>query len=371
MEVDSSTDNAGAPAGETRIAVHPLAIVHMSDQFTRITSGGSPLDKTAPVVGLLFGLSDDQNGETAAASTTTTTTTNETVEGTFVQVLDADDIPVEVSDASIVQVDLHKAVFPKHKVVGWYRVVSPAENEDIEPTPNDLYITKLLKNHYAPSDSDFFCFCLLKVQQGKKRREEQDTGDDEMKTEDTTTAPATDTTLNKELPINLYELHDLNENTTVLLGLSNWQLETSPAERLSVERVMKERVNDFRSDGGSGSTSTSSNPFVLETKAMQHSLVSMKDRVRVLATHLEDIKEGKCQLDHGLLRKIQQIVYSLGPLSSLAAATNEGEEEDVEMLAHLAIVARTVNTIQSYTEKFRVMNESRNNTFERHPQSYF
>jgi len=361
MEVDSSPDNAGARTGETRIAVHPLAIVHMSDQYTRVSSGGSPLDKTAPVVGLLFGLSDDPNPETTAASTTSETAK----EGSFVQVLDADDIPVEVSDASKVQVDLHKAVFPKHKVVGWYRVVSPAENEDIEPTPEDLSITQVLKKHYTSSESDFFCFCLLKVQQ--PRTDPETVGDDEMKTEDS----AADT-LNKELPINLYELHDLNESTTVLLGLSDWQLETSPAERLSVERVMKERPsNDFGSDGGA-STNASSNPYVLEAKAMQHSLVSMKDRVRVLATYLEEVKDGKRELDPALLRKIQQLVCSLGPLSSLAASTNQGEEEDVQLLAHLAIVARTVNTIQSYTEKFRVMNESRTNTFDRHPaQSYF
>jgi hypothetical protein len=314
-------------------------------------------------VGLLFGLSDGRNPETAAASNSETAK-----EGSFVQVLDADDIPVEVSDASKVQVDLHKAVFSKHKVVGWYRVVSPAKNEDIEPTPEDLSITQVLKKHYTSSESDCFCFCLLKVQQ--PRSDPEIAGDDEMKTEDSTTD-----TLNKELPINLYELHDLNESTTVLLGLSDWQLETSPAERLSVERVMKERPsNNFGSDGGSGGagTNASHNPYVLEAKAMQHSLVSMKDRVRVLATYLEEVRDGKRELDPALLRKIQQLVSSLGPLSSLAASTNQGEEEDVQLLAHLAIVARTVNTIQSYTEKFRVMNESRTNTFDRHPpQSYF
>ena len=191
---------------------------------------------------------------------------------------------------------------------------------------------------------------MLKVAQKKKAQE--DSGDDAIKTEDT--AAATTDTLSKELPINLYELHDLeNTSTTILLGLSNWQLETSPAERIAVERVMKERPSEL------GDGSPSHNPFVLETKAMQHSLVSMKDRVQVLATYLEEIQGGKRQMDHGLLRQIQQIVCSLGPLSSLAATTNEGEEEDVQMLAHLAIVARTVNTIQSYTEKFRVMNESR------------
>lgn len=356
MEIDDSTqENAVSETGETHIAVHPLAIVHMSDQYTRISSGGSPLDTTAPVVGLLFGLSNDPNDTKNDAGVS---------DGAFVQVLDADDIPVDVSETTKLAIDLHKAVFPKHKVVGWYRVVSQAVNEDIEPNADDLAITNLLKKHYAPSDSEFFCFCLLKVQRGKKKSD-QEMGEDEMKTDDTSVAD----TLNKELPINLYKLHDLNENTKILLGLSNWQLETSPVERFSVERVMKERpYNEVGSEGGS---STNNNPYIIETKAMQHSLVSMRDRVRVLTNYLQDVKDGKRDLDHGLLRKIQQIVYSLGPLSSLVAATNEGEEEDVEMLAHLAIVARTVNTIQSFTEKFRVMNESRNTAFERHGQPYF
>jgi len=341
----------------------------MSDQYTRITSGGSPLDKTAPVVGLLFGSSSVR--KCANSSPQSATTPNpDTKEKEFVEVFDADDIPVEVSDASIEQVNLHKAVFPMHKVVGWYRVVAPAENEDIEPTPEDLSITKKLKQHYASLESDFFCFCLLKVQAKQAQPTEQGSGDDEMKTEDST--DATDT-LSKELPINLYKLHNLNEQVTVMLGLSNWQLETSPAERLSVERVMKERPSDeFGMDGnGDSGANTSCNPYLIEAKAMQHSLASMKDRIQVLVSYLRDVQEGKREMDNGLMRMIQQIVHSFGPLSSLAGATSEGEEEDVELLAHLAIVARTVNTIQSYTEKFRVMNESRNNTFERHPQSYF
>mmetsp|Transcript_3054 Transcript_3054/g.8294 ORF Transcript_3054/g.8294 Transcript_3054/m.8294 type:complete len:382 (-) Transcript_3054:265-1410(-) len=381
MEVDdSSHDNAGSQTEDTRVAVHPLAIVHMSDQYTRISSGGSPLETTAPVVGLLFGLTnhpdddddDDDHATSASASSSTAKTSTKAKnadvnEGAFAEVLDADDIPVDVSEASKVQVDLHRAVFPKHKVVGWYRVVSPAAHEDIEPNAEDLAVTKLLKKHHASSESDFFCFCLLKVQRGKQKKPERVIGEDEMKTDESS---VTEDTLNKELPINLYQLHeDSNENTTILQGLSNWQLETSPAERLSVERVMKERPsNEFGSEGAS---SANNNPYVIETKAVQHSLVSMNDRVRVLTNYLRDVEEGNCDLDHGLLRKIQQIVCSLGPLSSLVAATNEGEEEDVEMLAHLAIVARTVNTIQSFTEKFRVMNESRNATFERPTQPYF
>ena len=62
-------------------------------------------------------------------------------------------------------------------------------------------------------------------------------------------------------------------NNTILVGLSNWQLETSPAERIAVERVMKEQpLEELGEDGGD-------NLFAIETKAVGHSLTSMKDRV--------------------------------------------------------------------------------------------
>jgi hypothetical protein len=287
----------------------------MSDQFTRISTGGSPLDKNAPVVGLLFGLT-----------------------GSVLRIRDADDIPVEVSETSSLQVDLHKAVFPQHKVVGWYRV----SVESDEPTAKDLAITQTLKAHYAPSD--LFCFCLLQVQ--KK-------GDDGAIKMDDGTASST---LNKDLPINLFELHQL-DNASILLGLTNWQLETSEPERIAVERVMKERPSEV--DNGS----PSHNPYLLETRAIQHSLTSMKERVQVLVNFLEDMQDGKVPFNPTLLRHVQGLVCSLGPLATMAAA-NEGGDEDARMLAHLAIVTKTVNAIQSYTDKFRVMHESRTITKE-------
>mmetsp|Transcript_25943 Transcript_25943/g.48350 ORF Transcript_25943/g.48350 Transcript_25943/m.48350 type:complete len:316 (+) Transcript_25943:124-1071(+) len=309
MEVESAKEGT-----QEAVSVHPLSIVHMSDQYTRISSGGSPLDKNAPVVGLLFGQK----------------------EGQVLQIRDADDIPVEVSDASSLQVDLHKAVFPQHKVVGWYRV--SVQNE--EPTAEDLKITQQMKAHHAPSES--FCFCLLQV--NTKERE------DAMKTDD---SPSSETdTLGKDLPINLYELHQV-EDTSILLGISNWQLDTSEPERIAVEQVMKARPNEI--DNGS----PLHNPFVLETKAIQHSLTSMKDRVQVLASLLEEMQEGKTPTDPVILRQIQGLVCALGPLASMAETASEGGDEDVQMLTHLSIVAKTLNAMQSYTSKFRLMHESK------------
>lgn len=309
----------------------------MSDQYTRITTGGSPLDKHAPVVGLLFGVEEDRPAAVAPGSA-------EAVNGptTVLQIKDADDIPVEVSDASNLQVDLHKAVFPQHRVVGWYRATSGSQ----EPTGHDLEITQKIKAHYAPADS--FCFCLLQVQSDS-------TDDTKMKSSDD---DGQNDTLGKDLPINLYELHMVDGTTPILLSLSNWQLETSEAERIAVERVMKERPSEV------DDSSPSHNPYMVETKGLQHSLASMKDRVKVIVACLEDMEHGKIPTDPSLLRQIQGLVSSLGPLATMSETANDGQEEGVVLLAHLAIVSRTVSAVQSYTDKFRVLHESRSTSKE-------
>ena len=101
----------------------------------------------------------------------------------------------------------------------------------------------------------------------------------------------------------------------------------------------------------------SHNLYVMHTKSVQHSLSSMKERVHFLISFLEETQQGKIPPNHGLLRQVQGLVYSLGPLGTAAAVT--GEEEDVELLAHLAAVAKTVNAVQSYTDKFRLLHENR------------
>jgi hypothetical protein len=264
------------------------------------------LDKSAPVVGLLFGCKDEEG---------------------VLQIRDADDIPTDISEAHSSQVDLHRAVFPQHSVLGWYRV----SLQDEEPTPDDLKTTQQLKQHYAPSLP--FCFCLLQVQQKQQ-----------TSMEETTTS-----TMSKELPINLYELHAV-ENKSILLGLSNWQLETSEPERIAVERVMKEQPQEV--DG-----SASQNTYVTHTKSIQHSLNSMKERVQFLIAFLEATQQGTIPPNHSLLRQVQVLLYSLGPLGTAAATT--GDEDDAELLAHLAAVAKTVSAVQSYTDKFRLMHENR------------
>lgn len=276
----------------------------MSDQFTRISCGGSPLDKDAQVVGLLFGEKDDQQ---------------------VLQIEDADDIPPETSEQTKLQVDLHRAVFPQHSVVGWYRVAL----HDEEPTSSDLATTKLLKESFATSSS--FCFCLLQVQH-------------EAKEEGTNTT-------SKELPINLYELNVVDEQS-ILLGLNEWRLETSEPERIAVERVMKERPLDPEG-------SMSHNAYVANSKSIQVSFSSMKERVEILISFLRSTQEGKFPVNHSLLRQVQVLLYSLGPLGDAVNKGGPGDGYDAELLSHFAAVVKTLSAVQSYTDKFRLVHENR------------
>jgi hypothetical protein len=85
----------------------------------------------------------------------------------------------------------------------------------------------------------------------------------------------------------------------------------------------------------------------------------MKERVRVLRTVLFQMQEGSIPVDPKILRRVQGLVCSLGPRATKAETASGEEDGDVQMLAHLSIVAQTINSIQSYTDKFRVMHESR------------
>jgi len=254
----------------------------MADQYTRITCGGSPLDRTDPVVGLLFG--SDQ-------------------EGHQLQITDAEDIPVDASEAATRQVSLHRAVFPQHKVVGWYRA-----SLDDQPVPNDLVLTKQLQEHYQGP----LIFALLQV--------------------------PTDASEKDELPLTVYEL---SSDQRVLVNLERWTLQTSDAERIAVERVVREQPQR-----------QSRSVFVEQTKSYQQSLLAIQERLAILVQFLRDTQDGKIPVHHALLRQVQGLLLELGPISATTVASQP------DILQQLAVLAKTVDTVQEYTDKFRIVHET-------------
>ncbi len=164
---------------------HQLAVVNMSDQYTRIRCGGSALPADAAVMGLLFG-----NGCT---------------------VFDSHEI--HQTAAVTPHVELHQAVFPHHQVIGWYRVCTTAE-----PTPEDLLLTQQLQSVYAPGQA--FLFALLTVKETANDKDAKETSQKEETT--------------NERPLSLYQL---SENA--LVAVEEWELVTNPAERVALEHSVR------------------------------------------------------------------------------------------------------------------------------------
>ena len=463
----------------------------MSDQFTRITCGGSALPRDAPVVGLLFG----RCLLPASATTTTTmttgsssssskkkknhpTTTNSTntslsaSSNTIVQIIDADDIPTDRSETAKLQISLHQAVFPQHEVVGWYRVQQGSSggsgsgsgsgsgngttNNEAEPTLEDWQLTQELKTHYytntegdassavvdmnaATCSENPFFFALLQVRPPTKPEDSGLVGTTKSNNNNTMKDDDDDNNNNNnkndednddELPLTLYEVQK-----DVLVGIEDWSLETSEAERIAVERVVREKpqpnlwktmtkttmmtttiastTGNQNNDATSGDSGTGAgagslseivvaqqqlqqqqqeqqlpSPYVSYMSTVQQSLVAMEDRIQLIIDYLERMPsetETTTISNPSLMRQIQGLILQLGPLqhqqhqppqqlpltagkgsttstTTTTTTTSVSEQQDAALLSHLAILTKTIQSVQSYSEKFRILHENSNNT---------
>ncbi|KAL7579587.1 hypothetical protein ACA910_007954 [Epithemia clementina (nom. ined.)] len=437
MDIDS-------PASADAVFVHPLALVHMSDQYTRIRWGGSPLDASAPVVGLLFGKQQLQQGET----TTTTgddTTGNTTATTTKFYVEDAGDIPLDDAEK---QIELHRAVYPNHQVMGWYKVVVAGSDED-EPTVHDLKQTQQIQSLYQSSSSSnnskhdtqmevsntasdadtnpiittFFGLLHVPSTMNKKKkpaatnRADPD-GDATMKTdgksdgtESKTDDDDDDDDDDDELPLTLYRLEGSSsgQGNGSLIAVRTWSLHTSESERIAVQRVMREKTSgssqppeqaSHLGGGGGGGAGTATQrqqwlqqqqqqqqhyldsfslaavePQVITPYAdeLQESCLAISARLSLILQYLETLQQQQQQqqqqpLDASanhlpLLRHVQALLLQLGVIAGTAPSPKDGDNNNSssssnsKQLQQLASLAKAVDAVTLFTEKFRFLNE--------------
>jgi hypothetical protein len=359
----------------------------MADQYTRITCGGSPLDVSFPVTGLLFGMVGDPLNQKKTAAQTSEHADHD------IRILDADDIPTDSSEGATIVVNLHQAVFPAHKVMGWYRVSATEEG----PVANDLLLTRQLQQHYknhghekeedtdtavtdaaatTSADTDIdtpFLFALLQVPSAttaaKAAKDKADSESDK----------------DEELPLTLYQLFDpaapsgsaaatsAENMNAVLIGLDDWKLATSEPERIAVERVVREQPQE---SAGANMAATYNGPvhskYVTKTASLQHSLQAIQERLAVLAHFLEETAAGKIPPNHSLLRQVQGLMCQLGPIAAAkntlahsvvpatttSTTTTADLDDSSNLLQQLAILGKTVDAVTGYTEKFRVVHET-------------
>ena len=319
----------------------------MSDQFTRITKGGSPLPATQQaVVGLLFGTPPPPPLLSSSSQQPSR------------RITDAEDVPIlwpECSEQATTQVRLHNTVFPQHVVVGWYRVVHSESNNSSSnnsnndaPTPEDLVHSLQLQKQFGtrPDDSTSssssssetpFLFALLQVQEQEPNNNNDE--DDE-----------TDT----ELPLQLFAVDATRQ---VLVAVEEWKLETAMAERIAVERVMKE-PQQFSNNINNDNSTSSMVMFELGTTPVQHSLRALQQRWGLVQDYLEAAARGTVPTDLAMLRQIQGLLLSVGPLG--ASATVNEPDDGLLLLQQLSLLTKTVSTLQQCNDKLRLVHDAPN-----------
>lgn len=167
-------------AAKRKVALHPLAIVGISDHFTRVKVGGGKQAADTAIIGLLFGKQS----------------------GLEISIFDAIEL-VWASTALdeeflVKQTELFTAVYKDRELLGWYTVAK-------EATPDHL---ALHKDFLKYTESPLF---LMMDPSGS------------------------------ELPITIfeYELHMVNDAPTMLFVAVPYELETLQAEQIAMEQVSK------------------------------------------------------------------------------------------------------------------------------------
>jgi hypothetical protein len=440
----------------------------MSDQYTRITCGGTPLSSTTtPVVGLLFGTYRHyQVDEMDPTSIKDKSGSSVTVQQC--NIMDADEIPIDIStsaDRAAIQIALHQAVFDQHQVVGWYRVIGNNKNYNNNndgPTYDDLRITNELKQHYHSTNNNNnianekhmrqhpFIFALLQVQEDDNKndhtdmetRQQQQQQDSKLKSEDTNHERDNDNEEeDEELPLTLYQLSD-NNQVLIAIDEESWKLDTSPSEQIAVERVMKEQrpmkqanrsfyyyydyegvtSNENQTIAVEDSTTNNkiiipsslqvqTNPFIHQTIPIQHSIDMMNQRMKIITQFITQTISHQIPYHPILIRQVYGLILQNHLLSSSssssssslvsnqmesASSMDQDQKSDTEnntpvslatvagskmpvatttsrsndnnnsntmdLLQHLTLLAKTVDAIQTYTDKMKLIHDTKSSS---------
>jgi hypothetical protein len=269
----------------------------MSDHYTRITTGGSPLPKDTAVVGILFGKQHDAKTNTTAV------------------VVDAEDIPLEDPAPAVA---LHLAVFGQNAVVGSYRVTAtlPAV-----PTAADLQ--QALTLHKAHPETAVYFGLLQVVSQSAAANEKE--ASSKLKNDKSI------------LPLQLFLLEG-----SVLIAAADWHLASAAvAERIAVERVLHDQPTDAQQN----------NERVQAWQALDTRLGEVMEALE--QSMFTSATEPPSLAHLTLWRNVQSLLLQAHLLHD--AKTSSGPPN----LLQIAVLAKTVDAIAHLTDKFRWVHETK------------
>jgi hypothetical protein len=379
MEVDTPTPTGAPQMQEKTLKIHPLAIIGISDHQTRVSMGGSAQPPNSPIVGLLFGY---QHGE-------------------IVSIIDAEEVGYPKSGGAgaaaarddhqsdiRIKIELHQKVFPKHEVVGWYRVdVTNSDGGDILPTEQDLIVNNGWMKEYSESP----LFLLMDASTNKDEDENKKDAAANNRGEDARDKLDRD----EQLPLSIYEtmMVEADGNTGSVFVNLELELETFEPERIAVEKVfqtqpsvvpasMPANTNDAKpaaettTDVAEKSEQTAEpqqfSAAELQLESLITSIEAMNTRVAILLDFLHKTQSGEIPPDYGLLRQVGSLVKQLPLMSrshlltgnqdreaSASVATEfENEYDDMLVMSFIAAIAKTTKAVLGYSEKFRIITEA-------------
>lgn len=317
------------------------------------------------------------------------------------------------------KIDLHQKVFPRHEVVGWYRVHTDNNNSsselEIVPTDDDLRMNQEEMAQYCGEGVESPLFVLMNA--ASPQYTGVDPSDDNDNKKSSSSSSSASTSLDDTLPLTVYETL-VSEGGCAGGGGSaffvnaTFELETHEPERIAVEKVFQTQMSNAAGSaaqqkekeaaaaaacakddkkGGGGSSSSSKRgddkkefkpsfvrgPSELEMQldSLQSSIRSMNVRMSILLEFLQKVERGEIPPDNALLRSIdgllQQLPLVLAALeegSSLGGRGGgakkkslvelENDYTDTMLLSYLAAVAKTAKSVHVYSEKFRGAFES-------------
>lgn len=294
------------------IVLHPLVIINVSDHFTRAKvsgvsaagaqdAGGSSSRQGPPpgpprVIGALLG---EQSGRR-------------------VEVFNSFELTYTLLDGVVVidtvyltnKLEQFKQVFKTYDLLGWY-------STGTEPALRDLLTHKsLLELNEAP------LYMMM----------------------DTSINPS-----HKDLPVTFYEseYHVVKGEPTMMFSKSEYKIETTESERISVDHIAK--------IGGAGGDASALSTHITGL----HSAVKMlSSRLVVVRDFLVATKAGKVPKDHQILRAVASLANRLPALSTPQFQKDFlAEYNDAVLVAYLAHMTSTTNAMSELIDKFNVTHE--------------
>jgi len=283
-------------SGQLSISLHPLAIINISDHWTR--SRVQQRQDNPRVIGAFLGLQT----------------------GRQIEICNSFELVFSIVEGAIVidktylekKQEQFKKVFPTYDFLGWYSTGS-------QVLPSDIAVHKqVMEMNESP------LFLLMDAVACLK--------------------PAT-----KELPITIFEseLHMVDATPTTLFVKIPYKIETGEAERISVDHIAR-----VTPSGGEGSSLAG---HLMHT----HNAISMLNgRIKILVKFLEAAKSGAIPKDHALLRRISMLTSQLPAIDSPSFKQEFiSEYNDALLITYLATVTKGANGINDLIDKFNVIND--------------